>query len=324
MRVSGASSYRTGVAIMVRGRSWLTMLRMNMLLSTLIVAAAALQAQPAPAGRPATTAAPALELSLMSFNIRYDTTRDGENRWEKRRELLVETIRQEDPDVVGLQEALKHQLEAVKAALPVYESVGVGRDDGKEAGEYSAILYRRDRLTPLESGTFWLSDTPAAPGSKSWGNNVVRVCTWARLKCAQSGREVWVYNTHLDHESQPSREKGLALVAERIAARAPGAPVVLMGDFNAGEENPALLHIKGKGENTARAPMVDTFRAVHPEEVEVGTFHGFKGKPTSPAKIDYIMVEPSAKVVSASINRHAAAGRYPSDHFPVAAKVRWE
>ena len=118
----------------------------------------------------------------MSFNIRYGTAPDGENRWERRRESVVHVIREFDPAVVGLQEALRFQLNELRAALPGCEEIGVGRRDGREAGEYAAILYDRRRLEVVEQGTFWFSETPAVPGSTSWGNRITRICTWARFR----------------------------------------------------------------------------------------------------------------------------------------------
>jgi endonuclease/exonuclease/phosphatase family metal-dependent hydrolase len=265
----------------------------------------------------------ALELPVMTFNIRFDNPRDGEDRWDNRKDLAAETIRAADPAVVGLQEALKHQLDDLLERLPAFGALGVGRDDGKDGGEYSAILYRKDRFTVAGSGTFWLSDTPDVAGSRTWGNRVIRICTWAHLTDKESGRGVWVYNTHLDHEVQVAREKGLKLVAERIAARASKDPVLLMGDFNAGEENPALQYIRGRTSDQPPLKLVDTFRIVHADEPDVGTFHGFKGVPTSPSKIDYILVETGAEVLSAAVVRHNREGRYPSDHYPVVARVRW-
>jgi endonuclease/exonuclease/phosphatase family metal-dependent hydrolase len=269
------------------------------------------------------------ELTLMCFNIRYDNPADGQDRWDQRTPLVIDTIREHDPDVVGLQEALQHQLQDLLEALPEYAHVGVGRDDGKSGGEYSAILYRKSRLMPASSGTFWLSDTPEAPGSKSWGNRVIRICTWTHLRDQQSGQSFWIYNTHLDHDSQNAREEGVKLIARRIAERQPKEqagsrePAFLMGDFNAGEENPATMYIKGRvqtGLDPAPIAMVDTFRALHPDEAEVGTFHRFRGTPGRD-KIDYIFAEPDITVRSAEIIRKNDNGRYPSDHFPLIAKV---
>ena len=122
-----------------------------------------------------------LELNVMTFNIRYGTANDGENRWDNRRNMVLDVLQNHSPDVVGLQEALRFQLDQIRSALPEFAEVGVGRDDGNTAGEYAALLYRRDRFALLDSGTFWLSDTPNVPASKHWGNSITRICTWARL-----------------------------------------------------------------------------------------------------------------------------------------------
>jgi len=151
------------------------------------------------------------ELLVMTFNIRYGTADDGENSWDKRKDLVFDVLRRNDPDVVGLQEALRSQLDDIRAALPQYGEIGVGRDDGKTAGEYSAILYKKDRLTVAESGTFWLSDTPETCGSITWGNACTRVCTWGWFVQKQAGKPFYIFNTHMDHVSQYSRERSAIL-----------------------------------------------------------------------------------------------------------------
>lgn len=266
--------------------------------------------RPAPQTTPAATPAP---LQVMTFNIRYGTASDGENRWELRRDLLYEVLKTEQPDVIGLQEALHAQIDEILAAVPGYAMVGVGRSDGGQAGEYSAILYKRARLTVVTGGTFWLSDTPTIVASKSWGNTIERICTWARFD-DKSGRSFYVYNAHLDHQSQPSRERAVGLMLKTIEARDPRAPVIVTGDFNSGESNPAA---KAMG-----VTFRDTFRMLHPQETEVGTFTGFKAGQTKGDKIDYIFVEPGTEVTRAEIVRTARDGRYPSDHFPVVATIR--
>ncbi|HEX7086759.1 MAG TPA: endonuclease/exonuclease/phosphatase family protein, partial [Vicinamibacterales bacterium] len=188
----------------------------------------------------AATLAAAAPLTVMSFNIRYGTANDGDNRWELRRDLLFDVLREEDADIIGLQEALHFQIQEIVAAVPAYASVGVGRDDGKEKGEHSAILFRKERLRVLDSGTFWFSDTPEVPGSTSWGNRITRICTWARF-ADERGGSFYVFNLHLDHESQPSRERSVQLLAQRIRGRAvTGDPVIVTGDFNVGEDNGAI------------------------------------------------------------------------------------
>ena len=259
------------------------------------------------------------ELRVMSFNIRYGTADDAENHWEKRRDIVFDLLRRQRSDVIGLQEALRFQLDELLKALPEYAVVGVGRDDGKAAGEHCAILYRKSRFLMQENGTFWLSDTPEVPGSKSWGNRITRICTWARLIDRQMGRGLYVYNVHLDHESQPSRECSVRLLLERMRSRQKAEPILLLGDLNAGEENPATRFLTSQLD----FPLVDTFRVRRSDASDVGTFHAFRGV-TSGAKIDYVFTSLDFYVLDAQIVRDNRQGRYPSDHFPVTARLRWK
>lgn len=256
---------------------------------------------------------------VLSFNIRYGTARDGENAWEHRTELVFDVIRRGDYDFLGLQEALRYQIDAIHDGVPGYEEIGVGRDDGKQKGEYSAILYRGDRWQCADHGTFWLSDTPPEPGSRSWGNQIPRIVTWGRFVDRDTGCPVYVFNTHFDHQSQPSREKSAELLAQRIAQRETKAPVIVTGDFNAAEDNPAIMHLRGETEGSP-IELVDSFRVLHPEAQEVGTFHGFRGG-TGGGKIDYVFIEAETKVVAAEILHDNEDGRYPSDHYPVMAEL---
>lgn len=250
----------------------------------------------------------------MSFNIRYGTAQDGENAWEQRRDLLRATITGQDPDVLGVQEALRFQLDEIGAALPGHVEIGVGRDDGDTTGEYSALLIRRDHFDVDTSGTFWLSDAPETPGSTSWGNRITRICTWAVLRDRTTGRRLAVFNTHLDHESQPARERGAALMLERIGRYAPELPVLVLGDFNSGEDNPALGPLRAAG-------FVDTYRVVDTDPAGDGTFGGFRGDSTGD-KIDYILARGGWTVEAADILRRRTGRRDPSDHFPVVARLR--
>lgn len=264
--------------------------------------------------------APAEPLKVMSFNIRYGTANDGENRWENRREALFALLRAEDADVIGLQEALYSQIQEILVAVPGYAVAGVGRDDGRTKGEFSAILFRTRRLTLSDAGTFWFSDTPEVVASATWGNTITRICSWARF-VDRDGRAFWHYNVHLDHLSQPSRERSAELLARRIAARDDrGEPAIVTGDFNVGETNPALVPLVG----TATAPggFVDTFRVMAPAATEAGTFTAFDPARTTGDKIDYVLVPRGTEVLGAAIVRTARNGRLPSDHFPVTARVR--
>lgn len=259
-------------------------------------------------------------LTVMSFNIRYGTAPDGENRWTERRKLLLDVLRRQKADVIGLQEALDFQIREIGAALPQYAVVGVGRDNGKASGEYSAILFRGDRFHVADAGTFWFSDTPSVVASKTWGNNITRICTWARF-VDRDGRAFWHFNIHLDHQSQPSRERSTELLARRIVERGNADPVIVTGDFNVGEDNPALRALLAV-DGDAAAPFVDTFRVRHPDARLAGTFSGFKFGHAQGPKIDYVLVQPGSEVLSAEIVRTSRGGRYPSDHFPVIARVR--
>lgn len=271
---------------------------------TLAVATGAVMAQ---------TPAPCRELRVMTFNIRYGTAPDGENQWPNRKALLFGLLNEQKPDVMGLQEALRFQLDEILAAVPGYALLGVGRDDGKTKGEHAAILYRTDRLKAGQDGNFWFSDTPDVPGSKHWGNQITRLCTWARFEGRDGAAPFYFFNVHLDHQSQPSREKSVELLLKRIEQREYQDPVIVTGDFNAGETNPAVRLMKAK--------FTDSFRMIQPDATDVGTFGGFKHPPAGGEKIDYIFVDSSVPVGKAEILRENTNGRYPSDHFPVTATV---
>ena len=192
-----------------------------------------------------------LEIRAMTFNIRYDNPGDGDHAWPHRREMVIDLINDADMDVIGLQEALRHQLDAIRQGAPQFAEIGVGRDDGRSAGEHSSILYRHDRFAIAASGTFWLSDTPSVV-SKHWGHHHYRVCTWAHLRDVATDRALYVFNTHFDHQSQRARANGAALIRQRIRDRATDDPVVLTGDMNAGEDNPAIAELKARSQEWAR------------------------------------------------------------------------
>ena len=265
-------------------------------------------------------------VTVMTFNIRYGTAEDGDNHWDRRRDLLFQVIRDENADIVGLQEALRFQIEQIVDAVPAYAFVGVGRDDGRESGEHTAILYRRERLSVLESDTFWFSDTPGQPGSTGWGNRITRICTWARFGDT-GGRPFYVFNVHLDHESQPSRERSVQLLAARIRERAvPGDPVIVTGDFNIDEQNPATKWLLGDdralpGAGASGVDLFDTFRVLHPDARGVGTFTGFTFGSIDERKIDYVLAGRPFVAREARIVQTSHGERYPSDHFPVVARV---
>jgi len=251
------------------------------------------------------------ELKILTFNLRYGTANDGQNSWKFRKNMLLNLIKEENADVIGLQEALKMQLDEIKEFLPEYEQLGVGREDGKEKGEYSALLYKKSRLKMEDTGYFWFSDRPAEPNSRTWGNNVTRICTWALLN--DNGKKFYFYNLHLDHESQNAREKSSEQLLKHLNGK--NLPVIITGDFNAGEDNNAIKILLAAG-------FSDSFRKIRPEDKNVATYHDFKGTITGD-KIDYILCTKEFKVMSAEIIRKNENGRYPSDHFPVNAVLKF-
>lgn len=257
------------------------------------------------------------DLDLMSFNVRFDFPKgDGTNAWAYRRGMVGKLLGKHRPDVIGVQEALRHQLDDL-TRTPGYASIGEGREGGT-AGEYSPIVYRTDRLRPLDSGTFWLSPTPEVAGSTGFGNRVPRIATWARFEDRRTGKRFYLYNTHLDHESAPAQARGAELISARIAARAhPDEPVFLTGDLNVEEGTPVVRALGRE--------MIDTFRTLRPGARRVGTFNEW-GKDTTGKKIDYIFGSrsPGVSLLRTEIVRKTYGGRFPSDHFPIKLRVRLE
>jgi len=280
----------------------------------LLVWAAMLQQYSAQAAEP-------IKLKAMTFNIRYDNPQDGPNRWEPRREWVAEMIRRFDGDFVGIQEALPNQLADLNRLLPEYRSIALSRDADPSRGEATPIFYRHERWTldPDQHGTFWLSDTPDKPGSITWDNACPRIVTWGRFVEQPSGRAVYVYNTHFDHRSEAARQKAAMMLADRIAHQSQTGPIVVMGDLNSGESDVAVSVLTGQSQQSP-IRLFDTFRTLHPDAKDVGTFHAFHGG-VGGKKIDYIFVKPEAKVLSAEIIHNHHDDLYPSDHYPVTAEV---
>jgi endonuclease/exonuclease/phosphatase family metal-dependent hydrolase len=265
----------------------------------------------------------------MTFNIRYENDGDrGRRSWRERVVGVVKMLRTESPDVLGIQEGLHGQVADLRASLTEYGFTGTGRTDGMRKGEYSGIFYKRDRLEKDagNSGMIWLSDTPEKAGSMTWGNGIPRVATWVRLLDRTSGQGLWVVNMHLDHKNQPSRDKGVRLMVERLVAMSrDGEAVVWMGDFNAVETNPAVAFLSGK---TSAIPavkgfpgMVETFDALNSGVRERGTLHFWMSDPNRQWKVDHIFISKGGEVLRSGIFRGGEP--YLSDHFPVTATVRF-
>lgn len=297
----------------------------------LLTLAAAFLAAAAPATRPAPTTAAAppatapspTGLKVMSYNIRNSGERDLLNGWSFRRAGYFAVIRAFDPDLLGVQEVLADQHDDFEHLLPDYTLVGVARDDGKRGGEWALIAYRTARFDPVAVGNFWLSETPDAPGTKSWDAACVRICSWARLRDKTTGRELLFANTHWDHVGKVARRKAAQIILHRLPALGHGAAVVLTGDFNSTEDDDwvqSLLHPT----DPAEVQLTDSYREVRPvRSPDEATYMAFTGH-TAGSRIDFTLHGPEFRATAADIDRtRLPTGRYPSDHFAVTAVLEW-
>lgn len=264
-------------------------------------------------------------IKAMTFNIRtgHAWWLDGWtfNQWNNRRNIVIDTIAENAADVIGMQEGIDFQLQQIQQAMPQYSKYSTGRIDGKSSGETCAILYRSDRFELVDSGTFWFSNKPEQPGSKSWGNLFARICSWVRLRDKTTHTSFYVYNVHLDNWSQHSRVKSVRLLAKKIAERDSSDPFILMGDFNMEIDNPAMKYLDQIKNQNSFAAMINTWQSVHPEKPDIGTYHKFTGSKKCP-KIDHISISEYVQVIDSEIDSHGFKGKYPSDHFPEIAIIR--
>ncbi len=276
--------------------------------------------------RPATAAATAAAadaapLRVMTFNLRYDNPGDSGNAWPHRRDWVAGLIRFHEADVVGVQEALLRQLTDLDARLPGFARVGVGRTDGRTRGEFSAILYRADRLEVLDSGTFWLSTTPEVPGSKGWDTAIERVATWARFRDRRTGCAHVHLNTHFDHVGEQARQESARLIRRRLATLAQGLPVVMTGDLNADPRSAPYRILTRDTLAGALPPLTDAFTTSRTGHYgPTATWNAFKA--IEPEKrIDYVLVSGPITVRTHGILPDSWDGRFPSDHLPVLASL---
>jgi endonuclease/exonuclease/phosphatase family metal-dependent hydrolase len=252
-------------------------------------------------------------VKVMTYNIRYDNEGDGVNQWDKRKTKVFDLLKKYDPDIIGVQEALHHQLTDIAAALKGYEFFGAGRDDGKQKGEHSAIFIRKNRFKLLEQNTFWLSKTPEVPGSKDWDAAITRVVTWSRLQDKKSKQTFMMINTHFDHRGKESRRNSAALIKERAASLAKDLPVVITGDFNFTREAPPYEVMM----NPSTLKLVDTA----PTANAPGTACGFQVDARPCSAIDYIFHTPHWTSSNYQVIKDHDGTYYPSDHLPVMVEL---
>lgn len=259
---------------------------------------------------------PAQTLRVMSYNLRLDTPNDGQNAWPNRKDGLALQIRFHQADMIGVQEAFYHQLTDLETRLPGFAHIGVGRDDGQKAGEFSAILYNTQRFTLLDSGTFWLSPTPEKV-SKGWDAAIVRICTWGKFKDKLSKQTFFFFNTHFDHIGEQARTESAKLIVQKIQQIAvANAPVVLTGDFNADPQSAAYQAITTFLQDTRSLSQTPPFG---PE----GTFNGFDYQAPLDRRIDYVFVKNTGKILRYGALTDALQQRFYSDHLPVLVELEW-
>lgn len=255
------------------------------------------------------------EIKVMSYNIRLDVASDGDNRWDLRKDKVAGLMNYYEPDFIGAQEVLHHQLTYLLQQLNGYSHIGVARDDGKEKGEYSGIFYKKEKFQLLEQATFWLSPTPDSI-SKGWDAALNRVCTYGLFKHKKSGQAFWVFNTHFDHIGKQARLESAKLIIEKIKElNTKHYPAILMGDFNSRPEDPPIGHINTDMQNTRTISKL-----VHGP---ADTWNAFKFHEKPDGCIDYIFVSGDEKIaVSKFITITDSYDlKYPSDHLPVMATI---
>jgi endonuclease/exonuclease/phosphatase family metal-dependent hydrolase len=250
----------------------------------------------------------AQSLKVMTYNIRLDTPADGINQWDKRKEKVLDLIRKYDPAILGVQEALHHQLTDITSNLNDYTFIGVGRDDGKQKGEFSAILYKKSQFHIIDQNTFWLSETPDVPGSKNWDAAITRVATWTKMHDKKNGKEFLVINTHFDHIGSEARIKSAALLKVKAAEIGAGLPVIITGDFNCTRDEAPYKTMMEKSGLKLNDPA--------PQNAP-GTFCNF-GLNSQPCRaIDYIFYSDHWQSQKYLVIDDNDGKNYPSDHLPV-------
>lgn len=263
-------------------------------------------------------------LRVMAFNIRYNNPNDGENAWPHRKDVVAQVIDSiHHADVVGLQEALREQIDDLEERLPAYEWFGVGRDDGESAGEHCAIFYKPERLELLDQGTFWLSETPDVPGSVSWDSAITRIVTWGIFKDKKTGKEFAFLNTHFDHRGVEARNESSKLILRKTPEIAGDRPTVLLGDFNRTEDTISYHYLVGiePVEGTDVAYLDTRYLIGKPYQGPTATStNWYEIRPDAKA-IDHIFVRNGIKVHHFQTVVDTFDDRYPSDHLPVLADI---
>lgn len=267
----------------------------------------------------------------MTFNIRYGTADDGDNSWKNRKSILIETLKKYQPDILGTQESLGFQIKEIRAALPNWDVFGVGRYQGIELparphesmdGESCRIFYDTTKFKLIEQGTFWHSNTPDVPGSMSWGNTLPRITTWGIFQIKNSGKRFVMMNTHY-HWDEPYVTNSSNLMLEKWREIADDLPTILMGDFNLPPTSKIHQLFCGQIDSLSfKGKFLDPWTLTSKSEQKAGTYNGFTGNKNGD-RIDWILATPQFKVNNIEIVYDNVNSKYPSDHFPVIAMLKF-
>jgi endonuclease/exonuclease/phosphatase family metal-dependent hydrolase len=257
------------------------------------------------------------ELHVMSFNLRF-ASENGPHKWSQRRPVMAELFRREQPSVIGTQEGLYGQLRDIATDLPDhYDWIGEGRLGGSR-DEFVAVFFDTRRLEPVEYDHFWLSDTPNVVGSDTWGNDSVRMVTWVRFHDLRTGKEFVVLNTHLDDESEYSRERAAQLIRDRIRSFPLGLPVIVTGDFNDAAQQSAPYDVLMNDTG-----LSDAWLAAKTRRTPVyRTWHDYRPLQRDGSRIDWLLTRGPVAVDAAGLNTFSRKGQFPSDHLPLQVLLR--
>lgn len=253
------------------------------------------------------------QLTVMTYNIRNSNANDGVNSWKNRKQKLFDVIKQANPKVFGTQEVLKDQLKDLQQAFPEYNAYGVGRSNGRHAGEHSAVFYKRADYDLMLGGNFWLSETPGIAGSKSWDAALTRICTWVKLREKSTGNEFFVFNTHFDHKGKEARRKSAALIRSMVDSLAGLNPVLVMGDFNFTPTDTAYRIMTDN--NSYRISLGDS----RTDDSLSFTDCGFNVSNKNCNRIDYVFYSKGLERIGYKVHTDNDGTYYPSDHLAVSA-----
>lgn len=261
-------------------------------------------------------------LKIMTYNLRYDNPDDGINAWPKRNANVALLIKKYNPDLLGIQEGLHHQLRNLDSLLKDYAWVGVGRDDGKTKGEYAAIFYRKSRFKLLDQGSFWLSETPAKAGSIGWDAACVRIVSWAKFFDKMAKRVVFHFNTHFDYKGIIAQRESAALLAKMADSIAKNEAKIYTGDFNTPITDSCMIRLISPAE---KYPVKDSRQiSANPSSGPNYSYVSFDPDFTPTVLIDHILVSKQFNVKTHHVCNEKYGNWYPSDHLAVVVELGWQ